>query len=314
MLVTGATGFIGRWVWAKLYQAGAHVHAIGRDETQLRDLARELKIEGKYIAADLSVRGAAAAIVERVQPTIVFNLAGYGVGADQRDLRLSQRINADLPPVLAFSMALCPARRWKGQRLVHVGSAFEYGSVDGPVDENTPPHPTTTYAQTKLTGTLAVARAAATLRLRATTARVCTVYGPGEHGHRLLPSLLRIARSGGSIDLTAGEQLRDFTFVGDVAEALLRVGLLHTAPPVINIATGRLISVRDFAETALSQAGGNRSQAHFGAIPYRPDEVWQGPVSTELMRSLLHWLPPTTVEQGIELTLRSLLPESGVSV
>ena len=81
--------------------------------------------------------------------------------------------------------------------------------------------------------------------MRAVTARLFTVYGPGEHCGRLLPSLIEAARAEKPLELTAGTQLRDLTYVEDVAEGLLRLGLAQAEPgSVVNLATGHLTMVR----------------------------------------------------------------------
>ena len=174
--------------------------------------------------ADLAVPGRVTEVVDRVRPAIVFNLAGYGVDpAEERDDALSQRLNADLPGELCRALAGGrPARR-----LVHVGSGIEYGSAGGDLDEETPARPATLYARSKMAGTREVTSLCPALGVHGLTARPFMVYGPGEQDGRLLPSLVRAAAAGSGdvLDLTAGDQRRDFTYVEDVAEGLLRLGL-----------------------------------------------------------------------------------------
>ena len=77
--------------------------------------------------------------------------------------------------------------------MIHVGSALEYGTARGNLNELTAPSPTTLYGRSKLAGTLRVCRAARRRGFRAVTARLFTVYGPGEQPGRLLPSLMAAA-------------------------------------------------------------------------------------------------------------------------
>ncbi len=193
---------------------------------------------------------------------------------------------------------------WPGLRLVHVGSAFEYGPVQGELTEDSPTSPTSLYGETKLAGTRALLEVQARTGLRAITARLFTVYGPGEHAPRLLPSLLRVAKTGETLPLTAGEQQRDFIYVADVAEGLLRLGMLHQAPGIVNLATGRRTSVREFAACAAEVLGLRAEQLQFGAIPYRGDEVQQATVSTRRLEELTGWRPVCTIREGIEATKR----------
>jgi UDP-glucuronate decarboxylase len=134
-----------------------------------------------------------------------------------------------------------------------------------------------------------------------------TVYGPGEHAGRLLPSLREAARSAGVVPLTAGAQRRDFTYVEDVADGLLRLGLVDHAfaPRALNLATGELHGVREFVEIAARELGIDRSRLQFGALPTRTEEMAHDPVSIESLSALVGWRPSTSIAEGVERTLAS---------
>jgi nucleoside-diphosphate-sugar epimerase len=133
--------------------------------------------------------------------------------------------------------------------------------------------------------------------------RLFTVYGPGEPAGRLLPSLVECARRGGGLDLSSGNQLRSFTYVEDVAEGLLRAGLLALDGEAVNLSSGELLSVRRFAEIAAAVLGLDAGQLRFGVEPVREWEMPIEGVNRERLRKLLGWLPPTSAEQGIRKTV-----------
>lgn len=294
VLVTGATGFIGRWTWRLLVACGAEVHALGRSRARLE----AVPLAGRHLVADLATPGSLAQVIEALRPEVVFSLAGYGVDPAERVAALDRRLNTGVPVEAAVALAElfggCP---WSGQRLVHAGSAFEVGPVEGRVREDTPPHPQTRYARDKLDATCRIARVRRATRLPAVTARLFTVYGPGEHPHRLLPTLVRAAAAGTPVQLSAGTQARDFTFVGDVAEGLLRLAAAPWAPPVLNLATGTPTRVRDFAHAFADRVDMDPSLLRFGGAA--PGEVWQGPADITLLKETLGWAPTTTVQAGI---------------
>jgi len=185
-----------------------------------------------------------------------------------------------------------------------VGSAFEYGSVPGRVSEDTPCQPTTSYGRSKLDGTLRLSEVCRRTGLRGVTLRIATVYGPGEHPHRLLPTLIRAAANDERISLTGGEQERDFTYVEDVAEGIVRIAAAPAAPEsVLNMATGQLETVRVFASCARDMLGIPAERVIFGAMPYRDDEVWQGKIEVGRLESFLGWRPAITVSDGIQRTI-----------
>ena len=133
------------------------------------------------------------------------------------------------------------------------------------------------------------------------------MYGPGEHDGRLLPSLIRAADSDSSLDLTTGTQQRDFTYVEDVAEGLLRMALADTPPGgVVNLATGKLTSVREFAEVAARILQLPHTSLRFGQVPERPEEMVHSPVTNQRLRDATGWAPATGVAEGIRRTAKWL--------
>jgi nucleoside-diphosphate-sugar epimerase len=302
VLVTGASGFIGCWVARGLAQAGAEVWLAGRDAAALEAVCARYGIVGTVCLADLSREGEFAQLWKETRPAVVFNLAGYGIDREEKDDALAEALNTRLVNEILRTLAANHSTDWPGLRLVHTGSAFEYGAVEGTVNEDTPATPVATYGRTKLAATQQVAAAAAG-GVRAATARLFTVYGPGEHANRLLPSLLRAAQTGEALPMTGGKQQRDFTHVEEVAEGLLRMGLQRDPVGTVNLATGRLTSIREFAETAAELLGLREGQLQLGALPYRGDETQQGPTDVTRLKKLLFWKPALTVREGIEKTI-----------
>jgi len=295
VVVLGASGFIGRWVAHKLSDAGAQIWQVVRNRSGIR---------GEVIEADLLDTAALVDLYRRIRPSITFNLAGYGVDVSERDEALAYRINAELPRAICEAAELVRDTSWPGQHVIHTGSAAEYGQAGGALDEDGPVLPTTLYGKSKLAGTHAFTESCRALGLPGITARLFTVYGPGEHTGRLLPSLIEASLTGKPLDLTAGLPRRDFTYVEDVSDGLLRLGLVAGyRESVVNLATGRLTEVRDFVKTAAGILGIPLANLRFGAIPPRPGEMAHDPVALERLRRLLAWTPPLTIAEGVRKSL-----------
>lgn len=291
----GASGFIGRNLAGALAQTGADLHVVLRRPAE--------GLPGTPHSADLLAPGAASDLIQSLKPDVVFSLAGYGIDRTQTGEIPARRINQELPEEVARACSQLP-ELWKGMTLVHVGSALEYGSATGDLDESSHPLPTTLYGHTKLAGTLAVEAVARVTGLRCVTARLFTVYGPWEKEGRLLPSLIQTAHSGGRLPLTEGSQQRDFTFVGDVVEGLLRLGACQLpVTPIVNLATGTLQTVRQFVLEAAELLDLRPHQLAFGEVPMRPEEMSHLPVAIHRLRRLLGWVPQTTVADGIRQTI-----------
>jgi UDP-glucose 4-epimerase len=304
--VLGAAGFVGRWVARALCARGAEVTLVVRCRTAAEETFASYAIHGEAVSVDLSDPGAVRALFSHVRPAITFNLAGYGVDRSERDPASAYRINAELVRTMCDALAQTKDPGWPGQHIVHAGSAAEYGRRGGgDLAEDSAPRPTTPYARSKLAGTRLLARGCRVRGLRGLTARLFTVYGPGEHEDRLFPSLLRAASTGDPLSMTAGQQTRDFTYVEDVAAGLLRLGVVAASPcGIVNLATGRLTSVRVFAETAGEILRLPADRLRFGALPDRSDEMEHREVTLERLRRLVGWVPPTGIAEGIRRSVQ----------
>jgi nucleoside-diphosphate-sugar epimerase len=281
VLVTGASGFLGRWVAEALLNQGAEVGLVARDP---RRVPLELTAcAARTFGADLARPGELEVVLREWQPAVLFHLAGYGVAKDERDPALMLRLNSDVLVEAIEGLRRLPAPRWGGLRLVHAGSALEYGVLPHPPEESVNPKPTTVYGQTKLAGTQVVQDAVRELRFPGVVARLFTVFGPGERAGRLFPTLLAARGHQGPIQLSSGAQSRDFALVWDVAQALVALAcgphaqLLGGAPPfdeaLLNVATGRLTPVREFVLAAAAAFGIAPERLQFGALAQQAEEM-----------------------------------------
>jgi len=302
-IVLGATGFIGSWVARCLAASGARLTLGVRDPGAAQDLRAELGGTADILEFDALDTAALEATMRNVRPAITFNLVGYGVDRTERDESIARRINAGFVTALCEAVSRTRDPRWPGAALVHAGTQLEYGPI-AVIAEDAIPQPTTSYGRTKLEGTLALGRCAALRGLPAVTARLFTVYGPGEPASRLLPSLIETARTGADLDLTSGTQRMDFVYIGDVAEGMLRLGLARvSAGEVVNLATGTVISVRSFAEQAARALGIAPARLRFGALPQRAETMQYRAVPVDRLRMKTGWTPPMTVAAGIRETI-----------
>ena len=303
-LVLGASGFIGRWVTRALVQKGARVVALARDPGAIGTARSWWNGPVEVVGCDVLDFASLAQSVAAVRPAITFNLAGYGVAAGERDAAVTQRLNADLVVALGTTLVTTRDPNWSGLALVNAGSSAEYGQTDGPVSGDGPAEPITEYGRAKLAGSLGLARLCQQQDLPGATARLFMVYGAGEHPHRLFPSLLRAARTGEAIALSDGRQRLDFTYVEDVAEGLLRLGVSKPAiGEIVNLATGRLTQVRTFVHTAAELLGMKPDQLRFGEAAPRSDDVRYGPVRTSRFHQITHWTASTSIVEGIRRTM-----------
>jgi nucleoside-diphosphate-sugar epimerase len=303
-VVFGASGFIGRWTVRALAELGASVVAVGRRRSAVADALGGVRAD--IVEYDVTAP-LAADWLAALQPDVVFNLAGYGVDRSERDEQIAARLNQTFVDELAGHVAALGSSDWRYARLVHAGSALEYGSLEGVLREDAVPAPTTLYGRTKLGGTQAIVERVRETGMRAVVGRLFTVYGPGEHAGRLLPSVLDAAARGATLPLSDGEQRRDFAYVEDAVEGLLRLAVCDAKPEVVvNVATGIMQRVKDFVTIAARVCEIPNENLRFGALPRLPEEMRQSAVSVDRLNALTGWAPSPDIERGVRRTLKRL--------
>lgn len=292
VLVTGGNGFIGRHLVRLLLREGFSVSLLQRSP-DCADQRCEL------IHVDRLGPGEIKTALAGRRFDWLFHLAGYGVRPNERDPDLMFRINVDVTQALVDF-----ASSWLPRAMVIAGSGSEYklGNIDRPVTEDHALEPYKLYGASKAAGTLCAAALATAKHVPLAVCRIFGAYGPGEAKHRLLPALMRGMSTNERIPLSHGLQQRDFLYVDDVVDALLKVARELERNPqqiILNVATGRPISVRDFTELAATVLGIPPSRLGFGDIPMRPDETMLFSGDPSRLHALTGWTPTIGPSEGI---------------
>ncbi len=287
-LVLGGTGFLGRHVAAALLAAGWAVRTASRGgDPRRRDALR----------IDLAGAGPAtlAVLLDALRPDVVVNCAG-ATDADPRGLAA---MNAGLPERLVTALTLGPPCR-----LVHLGSAAEYGAtpLGSAVAEDHPARPVGAYGTSKLAGTLLVGlgRAAG---LDAVVLRVFNPVGPGAPTTTLLGRLAAELGTGppdAPLRLGALSATRDFVDVRDVAEAVVAAAsageLVHG---IVNVGSGEATVVRELVEQLVAEAATGREVLEDGDGSARSSVVpWQQ-ADVSLALGDLGWKPARSLRAAV---------------
>lgn len=315
VLVTGSGGFLGAHVAhrfaARFGHAGWTVLAAGREGSGNWRLAR-LGVAAEPVRLDLTASGEEiAAAVADARPDLIVHCAAYGVDYRFQDVAASTRTN--LEGTLHLVRAAAQARVG---RFVHVGTCYEYGPSDHPIGEDALPAPRSLYGITKAAATLAALGTAASHGLALAVVRPFGMYGPLENDTKFVPMILRACRDGRRTELTAGGQLRDYVYVGDVAEACLRLAGLADFPAgeIVNLGSGAPITIRALGEAAARAVGQGGDALVWGALPYRPDEVMSIVADAGKAAALFGWRASTPLDEGMRQTLAFLDPPEKLGV
>lgn len=298
VLVTGGTGFIGRHLVRALHGRNDAVVVVGR--RRAADLpAGTLPDRVQYEAADLGDPAAAPHLLKEHRPEWVFHLASAVDVRRELALVTEQVRSTQMAAVYVAQACL----EQEVGRLVHVGTCEEYGNGPAPFREEQDPAPVSPYSAAKVAATAFVRMLCNSFGLRAVVVRPFLTYGPGQGENQMIPALIRSALAGHDFPMTGGEQTREFNYVQDIVDGMVRAA---EAPDVegqiINLGCAEPRTIRDVATLVLHLMG-DPIRAEFGKLPYRPGETWEFYCSNQRARTLLGYRPQVTLEEGLRRTI-----------
>jgi nucleoside-diphosphate-sugar epimerase len=291
VLVTGASGFIGRRALGALSRRGFEVHAVTRGGAP-----GDAPDEVAWHAADLLDGAARRGLLEAIGASHLLHLAWYAESGSF----WSARENA---PWVAATVGLVDEfAAAGGRRAVLAGTCAEYDwSAPQPLAEDAPLRPATYYGICKDATRRVVAGLAEQDGIGLAWGRIFFLYGPREDERRLVASVARALVAGERAPTSAGTQRRDFLHVDDVAGAF--AALLDSAVlGAVNIASGEAVEVRRIVEE-LGRAAGRGELLDVGALPARPDEPAELAADVTRLHDEVGFVPRIGLERGLRETL-----------
>jgi UDP-glucose 4-epimerase len=298
VMVTGANGFLGAHLVKRLLSEGATVDAVVRAAVEPSSAIHGLGPEVTSHQVDLTDRAAVGRLVERAVPELVIHCAALTHVGQSFD-----RVDENIRTNIGGTVNLLHALDGRYQRFVYVGSSDVYGDVPTPFREDGPVSPVSPYAVSKYAAERFCRMYHQAYGWPIVCLRPFNAFGPHQTTDRIIPSLILAALAGKDLDMTEGRQTREFMYVDDVVEAFVRA--LWTPGiegEVINVSGGQEVSIRELAITVLTLLG-NPVQPLFGALDYRPNEIWRMYGDTTKVRALLGWTPTTSLVDGLSATI-----------
>jgi len=300
-LVTGGAGFIGSHLVETLATRGQRVRVLDNFSTGQRENLAHVKPAPEIVEGDVSDPAAVTRAVQGAE--IVFHLAA----------RASVQFSIDDPLGSHQSCAtgtlqvLVAARKAGVRRLVYAGSASAYGIPAGEVQtEADPLRALSPYAAAKLAGEFYCQAFTASFGLESVVLRFFNIFGPRQRADSPYSGVIALFTDAMLKGKTPringdGQQSRDFTYVGDVVQALTKaVDTPGISGRTYNVGTGRGTSVLDLVKV-LNRLLGTQLKPEHG--PARAGDIRHSRADIGAIRRDLGYEPAITFEEGLARTL-----------
>jgi nucleoside-diphosphate-sugar epimerase len=266
VLLTGATGFVGRQVLRTLDESSVSVRAVVREGSQGR-LEPADTIEKVIATRDLFFESSRWWADVCAGVDTVIHAAWHVEPGDY----LQSPKNLDC---LSGTLQLAKGAGAAGvRRFVGIGTCIEYDLAGGMLSVDTPLRPKTPYAAAKAAAFMALSQCLPQQKVELAWCRLFYLYGEGEASQRLVPYLRKRLAAGEPAELTGGTQVRDYLDVREAGRTIAQVALSSVQGP-LNICSGVPVTVRQLAE-GIADEYGRRDLLRFGA---RPDNLSEPPV------------------------------------
>lgn len=289
VLLTGASGFLGRYVLDSLHRHGVETVMLGRRRPVNAG-------SDQFIAEDLLATTDFAALVKEARATHLLHLAWYAEHGKYWTSPLNLRwADATTRLVEAFCIA-------GGRQVVVAGTCAEYDWSYGECQEaSTPLNPATLYGTAKDAARRRAMAVCAQHRVPCAWGRVFLPFGTGENRQRLVPSLIEVFQGRQEPFGVNAAACRDFLHASDVAEGFMTL-LRKGAGGAYNVSSGQAVTIGEVVRE-VARLLDTDAQPVLELTRTRPGEP-ASLVGDNLKLRGLGWRPTLSLAQGLERTVR----------
>ncbi len=229
---------------------------------------------------------------------VFYHLAWGGTfGADREDVLLQ------LKNIEGTLKAVTLAKRLGCSVFIGTGSQAEYGRTDAALRPDTPAFPESGYGMAKLCAGQMSRKACEQQGIRHVWVRILSVYGPFDGAGTMVSTALRRMLRGEDCAFTKAEQLWDFLYSADAADALYRIGQRPLHGRVYCLGSGQALPLKEYILKikALTQSS---SAVKFGEIPYSSGQVMHLCADISALTQDTGFIPATDFAAGIRQTIQ----------
>ena len=292
ILVVGGTGFIGFHLIKKLNKTKFLITCLSLNKVKSKNRLKDVR----YIFCDTSKKNELNKKVNSEYDYIV-NLSG---NIDHFKKKETYRSH-----YLGFKNLVDIFKKKKIEKFIQIGSSTEYGFEKSPQKEEKKiknRNLKSTYSKSKLKSTIYGIHLYKKNNFPITILRIFLSYGPGQKSDRLIPYVINSCLNDLRFDCSKGNQIRDFIYVDDVVNLIIR--LLKNKKvngEIFNVGSGKPVEIKFIIKKIVRQI--KKGYPNFGSIKLRKDEPIRLYANTKKVKALLKWSPKIELTRGLYKTI-----------
>ncbi len=291
-VVTGPTGVLGTALLKQLDQIGVETFCVCNPASKrARSISETANIHKVF--CDLREIGKLSELIS-TSCDAFFHLAW--LGTQDPGNRLDMYLQTEN---IRFSLdAVQAAKNLKCKVFIGAGSQAEYGPVNGPLAPNTPTHPVSGYGMAKLCSGQMTRFLCKDYGIRHIWPRIVSTYGENDAPHTLINTVINKLLAGEKPSLTAGEQIWDYLYADDAADALYRMAVDGKDGAVYVLGSGQPKPMKEFIRI-IRDSIDSKLPVGLGEIPYYKDQAMHLEADISTLTQDTGWLPTTSFQEGI---------------
>lgn len=288
IVLVGGNGYLGSFLVKALKEQGANVFI----------LSNNCEASDTQFTVDITNFDETHKVIQHIKPAIVYHLAA-NISRD-RDFSIYENMAAvNVQGTLNVLRALEDI----DAHFIFTSTSEIYGNNTSPFHENQIPKPVSPYSLTKISAELLIETYCNNHSKKFTNLRVFNFYGEHMPESFFIPQMIKSLKRGEDFNMTKGEQVRDFLYVGDVVDALiLSAKSCDAFGETMNVCSGKGTQLSQLAE-AVNATMNTKAKIILGAIPYRDSEVWEMIGDQSKIKKITGFEPKTSIEEGIEIVI-----------
>jgi nucleoside-diphosphate-sugar epimerase len=296
ILVTGGTGFLGKYLVKELLSKGIAPTVLSRN-SQAKDFVNWGK-NINIVEIDLLDFSTLKNFIENFRPNIIVHLAGYA-RPPENDSQFLDKFNYE-----ATGKLLELANAVNVKKIIMTGTADEYGFQNCPQSETMVAMPASDYALSKNKAVNYALSLFEKNNLPVVILRPFTVYGIGQPAQMFISQAVESAIKGIPFEMSKGLQKRDLLFITDFVNAIIKTLTAENIEgEIFNVGSGEATALKDVAEKVWEIAGADKNLLKIGARPTKENELHNTQADISKIRARLNWKPEISVEEGLKIVI-----------